>query len=108
MSSVREQSITGFKWNAIGQASAKGVNFALGLLIARMLMPEDYCKKRSISTHPKRGYRPFFALCQMDISPWLLLLIGVSTALGLYGWFLHKDENMRECLQILRNTIHAK
>lgn len=51
---------------------------------------------------------PAFIICQMDISPWLSLLIGVSTALGLYGWFLHRDENMRECLQILRNSIHTK
>ena len=51
---------------------------------------------------------PAFVLCQMDISPWLSLLIGVSTALGLYGWFLHRDENMRECLQILKNSIHTK
>lgn len=42
MGSVRDQSVAGFKWNAIGQVSAKAVHFALGLLIARMLMPEDY------------------------------------------------------------------
>lgn len=42
MGSVKEQSVVGFKWNAIGQVSAKAVNFALGLMIARMLMPEDY------------------------------------------------------------------
>ena len=40
--SVKAQSIAGFKWNIIGHAFAKGVQFALGLLIARMLMPEDY------------------------------------------------------------------
>ena len=48
---------------------------------------------------------PAFVLCQMDISPWLSLLAGVSTALGLYGWFLHRDENMRECMQILRKVM---
>ena len=51
---------------------------------------------------------PAFVLCQMEISPWWSLLIGVSTALGLYGWFLYRDENMRECLQILKNSIHTK
>lgn len=51
---------------------------------------------------------PAFMLCQMDLSPWLSLLAGVSTAIGLYGWFLHRDENMRECLQIMKNLIHAK
>lgn len=42
MGNVRDQSVAGIKWNAIGQVSAKVVQFALGLLIARMLMPEDY------------------------------------------------------------------
>ncbi len=42
MGSVSDQMVAGFKWNAIGQVSAKAVNFALGLMIARMLMPEDY------------------------------------------------------------------
>lgn len=32
----------GVKWNALGHFFTHGVNFVLGLLIARMLMPEDY------------------------------------------------------------------
>ena len=40
--SIKEQSLSGFKWNAFGLFITNGVNFVLGLLIARMLMPEDY------------------------------------------------------------------
>ena len=40
--SIKEQSLTGVKWNALGHFFTHGVNFVLGLLIARMLMPEDY------------------------------------------------------------------
>ena len=42
MSSIKEQSLTGFKWSAIGEVSTHGIKFVLGLLIARLLMPEDF------------------------------------------------------------------
>ena len=42
MNSLKEQSLSGVKWNAVGQFSAKGINFVLGLIVARLLMPEDY------------------------------------------------------------------
>ena len=42
MSSLKEQSLSGVKWNAVGQFSAKGINFVLGLIVARLLMFEDY------------------------------------------------------------------
>ena len=40
--SIKEQSLVGVKWNALGQFSTKGINFVLGLIVARLLMPEDY------------------------------------------------------------------
>lgn len=42
MSSIKEQSLEGFQWNAIGQFSTYLVRFALGIVIARLLMPQDY------------------------------------------------------------------
>lgn len=42
MGIVKEQSLIGMKWNALGQFSTKGINFVLGLIVARLLMPEDY------------------------------------------------------------------
>ena len=34
--------MTGFKWSAIGEISTHGISFVLGLVIARLLMPEDF------------------------------------------------------------------
>ena len=42
MDSIRRQSLSGLKWNSIGLLSTKGINFLLGLLIARLLVPENY------------------------------------------------------------------
>lgn len=42
MSDVRQQSITGIKWGAVQQFSSQLIHFVLGLLIARILLPEDY------------------------------------------------------------------
>ena len=42
MSSIKDQSLTGFKWSAIGEVSTHGISFVLGLVIARLLMPEDF------------------------------------------------------------------
>jgi len=42
MSSIKDQSLTGFKWSAIGEVSTYGISFVLGLVIARLLMPEDF------------------------------------------------------------------
>lgn len=42
MSEIRQQSITGIKWGAVQQFSSQLIHFVLGVLIARMLMPEDY------------------------------------------------------------------
>ena len=42
MSSIKDQSLTGFKWSAIGEVSTHGISFVLGLIIARLLMPEDF------------------------------------------------------------------
>ena len=42
MNGIKEQSLSGFKWSAIGQFSVKGINFVLGVVVARLLAPEDY------------------------------------------------------------------
>ena len=42
MASIREQTLSGVKWNAIGHFTSQGVHFVLGLLIARILLPADY------------------------------------------------------------------
>ena len=40
--SIKEQSISGFKWNAIGNYSPYAVRFVIGLMIVRLLEPDDY------------------------------------------------------------------
>lgn len=42
MSELKEKTITGVRWNAIGRFSTQGVNFAVGLVLARLLSPSDY------------------------------------------------------------------
>ena len=42
MNSIKEQSLSGFKWSTVGQFSTLTIRFVLGLIIARLLMPEDY------------------------------------------------------------------
>lgn len=42
MSSIKADTISGIKWSAIGRFSVQGVSFLLGLLMARLLTPEDY------------------------------------------------------------------
>lgn len=42
MDSIKEQTVSGLKWNAIGHFASQGVYFVLGLLIARILLPADY------------------------------------------------------------------
>jgi O-antigen/teichoic acid export membrane protein len=42
MSRIKDDTISGIKWSAIGRFSVQGVNFLLGLLMARLLTPEDY------------------------------------------------------------------
>lgn len=42
MSSVRQATLSGVKWSAIENFSVQGIQFILGLIMARLLMPEDY------------------------------------------------------------------
>ena len=51
---------------------------------------------------------PAFALSHLELSPWLSLPAGVVTAMALYGWFLHKDEYMREMLHTVGSIIREK
>ena len=42
MDGIKEQTISGIKWSAIERFSVQGVQFLLGLMIARLLSPSDY------------------------------------------------------------------
>ena len=42
MSSVKQETLSGVKWNAIERFSVQGVQFLLGLIMARLLTPEDF------------------------------------------------------------------
>lgn len=42
MSSVKEDTIKSVKWTAIEKFSVQGIQFLLGLIMARLLTPEDY------------------------------------------------------------------
>ena len=42
MGELRDKAISGVKWNAIGRFSTQGVNFIIGLILARLLSPSDY------------------------------------------------------------------
>lgn len=42
MSSIKNDTLSSFKWGIIGRFSTQGVNFLLGLIMARLLTPEDY------------------------------------------------------------------
>ncbi len=42
MGELRDKAISGVKWNAIGRFSTQGVNFIIGLILARLLAPSDY------------------------------------------------------------------
>lgn len=42
MSSVKQETISGVKWSAIENFSVQGVQFVLGITMARLLLPKDY------------------------------------------------------------------
>ena len=42
MGGLKDKAISGVKWNAIGRFSTQGVNFIIGLILARLLSPSDY------------------------------------------------------------------
>ena len=42
MDGIKEQTISGIKWSAIERFSVQGIQFLLGLMIARLLSPSDY------------------------------------------------------------------
>ena len=41
MGELKDKAISGVKWNAIGRFSTQGVNFVIGLILARLLSPSD-------------------------------------------------------------------
>lgn len=42
MGEIRQQTVHGMKWTAIEKFSIQGVNFILGIIVARLLTPADY------------------------------------------------------------------
>ena len=42
MSSIKEQTVKGVAWNTIGKFSNLGIQFVVGIILARLLTPEDY------------------------------------------------------------------
>lgn len=42
MGELKEKTISGVKWNALGRFSTQGISFVIGLLLARRLSPSDY------------------------------------------------------------------
>ncbi|MBR4996072.1 MAG: lipopolysaccharide biosynthesis protein [Alistipes sp.] len=42
MGEIKQQTLSGVKWSAIGRFSTQGVGFVIGLILARLLSPSDY------------------------------------------------------------------
>ena len=42
MGELKEKTLSGVKWNAIGRFSTQGVSFVISILLARILTPSDY------------------------------------------------------------------
>lgn len=42
MGELKEKTLSGVKWNAIGRFSTQGVSFVISILLARLLSPSDY------------------------------------------------------------------
>ena len=42
MGELRDKAMSGVAWNAVGRFSTQGVNFLIGLILARLLTPSDY------------------------------------------------------------------
>lgn len=40
--SIREKSLSGIKWSAVESYASQGIQFLLGLIMARLLLPSDY------------------------------------------------------------------
>ena len=51
---------------------------------------------------------PAFYVCTLPISPWLSLSAAVASATLLYYALLHRDENLKECLQALMDAVGVK
>ena len=42
MSSLKDKTIKGVIWSSVDRFSAQGIQFVFSILIARLLVPEDY------------------------------------------------------------------
>ena len=42
MGELKEKTLSGVKWSAIGRFSTQGISFVIGLILARLLSPADY------------------------------------------------------------------
>ena len=45
---------------------------------------------------------PSYLFCLLDYSPWIQILLGSVIAIGLYYFFIHKDNSFKELLQIVK------
>ena len=50
---------------------------------------------------------PAFLLTFAELNPIIQLGIGVISAISIYLFLLRRDENLKECIQIIKNYIHA-
>lgn len=42
MGEIKQQTLSGIKWSALGRFSTQGIGFVIGLILARLLSPADY------------------------------------------------------------------
>ena len=51
---------------------------------------------------------PAFVICNLHISPWASLSLGIVTSIGMYGLLLHRDGHFVECVKILMDCLHKE
>lgn len=48
---------------------------------------------------------PAVVVCRLDVSPWISLSVGVVSAGLLYWALLHRDEHMKDCVEVLKEAV---
>lgn len=48
---------------------------------------------------------PALVVCRLSVSPWVSLSVGVASAGLLYWALLHRDENMKGCVEVLKEAV---
>lgn len=67
LNSIKEKTVSGFFWSALEKVGAQGVSLIVGIILARILCPDDYSVVSIVTI--------FFAFCNVFITS------GLSTAL---------------------------